>query len=1052
MSRFFIDRPVFAWVIAILVMLGGLLALNSLPIAQYPQIAPTTVRITASYPGADAQTVENSVTKIIEQGMTGIDNLDYMSATSTSTGQASITLTFTSAADPDVAQMQVQNKLQLVTSQLPTIVQTSGIEVDKASDGFLMVIGFVSTNGQMSSVDLADYVDSTLNDTLKRVAGVGSTQLFGSGYAMRIWLDPDKLAMYQLMPSDVSSALEAQNTQVSAGQLGGLPQSRGQQLNATVTARSRLQTAEQFRNIILKSGTDGSLVRLNDVATVELGAESYTTSSKFNGKPAAGLAVNLATGANAISTAEAVKATIERLSGTFPEGLEVVYPYDTTPFVVLSIEEVVRTLIEAIVLVFVVMLVFLQNIRATIIPTLAVPVVLLGTFGVLAMLGYSINTLTMFAMVLAIGLLVDDAIVVVENVERVMEEEGLSPREATRKSMAEITGALVGIATVLSAVFVPMAFFGGSVGIIYRQFSVTIVTAMVLSVAVALILTPALCATILRAPKPHAKQKGFAGWFNRGFDRGANAYRNGTAGIVARSARFLVVFLAITVATGWMFARLPSSFLPQEDQGILITSVQLPVGATADRTQKVLDEVARHYLEDEKEAVEGVFTVNGFGFGGQGQNVGLAFLRMRPFDERSSAQLSASAVAGRAMGAFAKFRDAMVFALAPPAIQGMGNSNGFSFYLQDINGAGHETLIATRNALLAKAAADPRLANTRPNGQEDEPQFVVDIDQEKASALGVSLADINDTLSTAWGSDYVNDFIDRGRVKKVYLQSAADFRMQPEDLAKWHVRNGDGVMVPFSSFASSRWLFGSPRLERFNGSSAVEIQGQAAQGVSSGDAMAAIDDIVAGLPAGYGHEWTGLSNQERLSANQATALYLISGLVVFLCLAALYESWSIPFAVMLSVPIGIFGALAGAHLFGQSNDVYFKVGLLTTIGLAAKNAILIVEFAIERQAHGMGLVEATLDAARQRLRPILMTSFAFILGVTPLAIASGAGSGAQNAIGIGVMGGMIAATVLGIFFVPLLFIAVRRIFRGKSQAPAPGLSPSEPDATNVHPG
>ncbi|MBS7543264.1 efflux RND transporter permease subunit [Ancylobacter oerskovii] len=1034
MARFFIDRPVFAWVIAILIMLGGLLALNSLSIAQYPQIAPTTVRITASYPGADAQTVENSVTKVIEQGMTGLDNLDYMSATSTSTGQASISITFTSAADPDVAQMQVQNKLQLVNSQLPTIVQTSGIEVDKASDSFLMVIGFVSTNGSMSSIDIADYVDSTLNDTLRRVDGVGTTQVFGSSYSMRIWLDPDKLAKYQLMPSDISSAIEAQNTQVSAGQLGGLPQRKGQQLNATVTARGRLQTPEQFRNIIIKSTSDGSLVRLNDVATVELGAESYTTTASYNGKPAAGLGINLATGANAISTAEGVKAAIQRLSGTFPEGLEVVYPYDTTPFVVLSIEEVVKTLGEAIVLVFVVMFVFLQNIRATIIPTIAVPVVLLGTFGVLALFGYSINTLTMFAMVLAIGLLVDDAIVVVENVERVMEEEGLSPREATRKSMDEITGALIGIATVLSAVFVPMAFFGGSVGIIYRQFSVTIVSAMVLSVLVALILTPALCATILKPRKAHgeaghAKQRGLFGAFNRAFDRGSHAYRNGTSGVLARSGRFLMIFALITVAMGWMFARLPSSFLPQEDQGILITSVQLPVGATANRTQTVLNDVTRHYLDNEKDAVEGVFTVQGFGFGGQGQNVGIAFLRMRPFDERKSAELSASAVAGRAMAVFSKFPDARVFALAPPAIQGMGNSNGFDFYLQDVNGAGHDKLIAARNQLLAKAAGDKRLANTRPNGQEDEPQLVIDIDQEKASALGVTLSDINDTLTTAWGSDYVNDFIDRGRVKKVYVQSSADFRMQPEDLARWHVRNSDGTMVPFSSFTSTRWTFGSPRLERFNGASAVEIQGEAAQGVSSGDAMTAINELVAQLPAGYGHEWVGLSKQEELSGNQAASLYAISVLVIFLCLAALYESWSIPFAVMLSVPIGIFGALLGAHLFGQTNDVYFKVGLLTTIGLAAKNAILIVEFAIEREGHGMGLVEATLDAARQRLRPILMTSFAFILGVTPLAIASGAGSGAQNAIGIGVMGGMIAATVLGIFFVPLLFVAVRRVFK-----------------------
>ncbi|MER9299386.1 efflux RND transporter permease subunit [Mesorhizobium sp. M0621] len=1031
MSVFFINRPIFAWVIAIVIMLGGLLALTSLPISQYPQIAPTTVNISATYPGADAQTVENSVTKVIEQGMTGIDNLDYMTATSTSTGSASITLTFTTAADPDTAQVQTQNKLQLVQSQLPQVVQSNGITVSKSSTGFLMVIGFVSTDGKMNSTDLADYVDATVNDTLKRVEGVGSTQLFGSGYAMRIWLDPDQLAKYALMPSDVATAIEAQNTQVSAGQLGGLPARKGQQLNATVTAKSRLQTAEQFRNIILKSQTDGSLVRLNDVATVELGAESYTTQANYNGKPAAGVAVNLATGANAINTAEAVRSTIARLSSTFPQGVEVVYPYDTSPFVRLSIEEVVKTLAEAIVLVFLVMFIFLQNLRATIIPTIAVPVVLLGTFGVLSLFGYSVNTLTMFAMVLAIGLLVDDAIVVVENVERVMQEEGLSPKEATRKSMKEITGALIGIATVLSAVFVPMAFFGGSTGIIYRQFSVTIVSAMVLSVLVALVLTPALCATILRPPKDHATQTGPFGWFNRVFDRGTTAYRDGSHGIINRSWRFLVVFLAIVVAVGWMFARLPSSFLPEEDQGILITSVQLPVGATQDRTERVLAEVTDHYLKEEKDAVDGVFTASGFGFGGAGQNVGIAFVRLKDFDLRKSPAMAAQAIAGRAMGAFSKIRDAQVFALAPPAIQGFGNTNGFDFYLQDVNGAGHDALIQTRNQLLALAGQSKVLANTRPNGQEDQPQFSVDIDQEKASALGVSLADINNTLSTAWGSDYVNDFIDRGRVKPVYLQSDPNFRMQPEDLGKWQVRNANGAMVPFSAFASSHWTFGSPRLERYNGSAAVEIQGAAATGVSSGAAMDEIDKLVAQLPAGYSHEWTGLSHQEKLSGNQALSLYAISALVVFLCLAALYESWSIPFAVMLSVPIGIFGALLAASLFGQSNDVYFKVGLLTTIGLAAKNAILIVEFAIERQTAGMGLIEATLEAARQRLRPILMTSLAFILGVLPLAIASGAGSGAQNSVGIGVMGGMIAATVIGVFLVPLLFVTVRRIFKGK---------------------
>jgi multidrug efflux pump len=918
--------------------------------------------------------------------MTGIDNLDYMTSTSTSTGSSQITLTFTNAANPDTAQVQVQNKLQLVTSTLPQTVQNSGISVTKSSTGFLMVVGFVSTDGKLSSTDLADYVNATLNDTLKRLDGVGDTQLLGSGYAMRIWLDPDKLAKYALMPGDVATAIEAQNTQISAGQLGAQPARKGQQLTATVTARSRLQTAEQFRNIILTSATDGSLVRLNDVATVELGAESYTMTSAYNGLPAAALAINLATGANAISTAQNVQTALAGLSS-------------------------------------------------------AVPVVLLGTFGVLAVFGYSINTLTMFAMVLAIGLLVDDAIVVVENVERVMREEGLEPKAATRKSMGEITGALIGITTVLSAVFLPMAFFGGSVGVIYRQFSVTIVSAMILSVVIALVLTPALCASLLRRPQDHATQKGVFGWFNRHLDGGTRAYRNGANGMIARSARFVLVFVAIAVAMGVLYLRLPNSFLPQEDQGLLITSVQLPVGATQDRTLRVLKQVTDYYLAKEKDAVEGVLATTGFGFSGQGQNVGIAFVRLKAFDQRKSANLSASAVAGRAMMAFSQIKDGQVFALAPPMIPGLGNTNGFDFYLQDVNGAGHDKLIETRNRLLAAAAQDKLVANTRPNGLEDEPQYAVDFDQEKASALGLTLSEINTTLSTAWGSDYVNDFIDRGRVKKVYLQSDAGFRMQPEDLGRWHVRNASGVMVPFSAFASGHWTFGSPRLERYNGSAAVELQGEAAAGVSSGTAMDEIDNLMKQLPTGYAHQWAGLSAQERLSSSQAASLYALSGLVIFLCLAALYESWSIPLAVMLTVPIGVFGALLAALLFGQTNDVYFKVGLLTTIGLSAKNAILIVEFALARQASGMGLVEATLEAARQRLRPILMTSFAFILGVAPLAFASSAGSGAQNSIGIGVMGGMIAATAIGVFFIPLLFVAVRRLFKGKSSGAA-----TQPDA------
>ena len=1043
MSRFFIERPIFAWVVAIVIMLAGLLALRSLPISQYPQIAPTTVQISANYPGADAQTVENSVTKVIEQGMTGVDNLQYMTATSTSTGNAQITLTFNSQADPDVAQMQVQNKLQLVTRQLPAVVQSTGISVAKASTGFLMVVAFVSQDGRMSTTDLADYVDSTLNDTLKRVEGVGSTQLFGAGYAMRIWLDPDKLRKYALMPSDIAVAIEAQNTQVSAGQLGGLPQVGGQQLNATVTALSRLQTVSQFENIILKSGASGSIVRLNDVARVELGAKSYDTVSFYNGKPTTGLAISLATGANAIDTAKAVTATIERLKQTLPEGVEVTYPYDTTPFVTLSIEKVVHTLFEAIILVFIVMYVFLQNLRATFIPMLAVPVVLLGTFGVLALAGYSINTLTMFAMVLAIGLLVDDAIVVVENVERVMQEEKLSPKEATIKSMGEITGALVGIATVLSAVFVPMAFFGGSVGIIYRQFSITIVTAMALSVVVALVLTPALCATLLKPHGDHGPRKGFFGWFNRNFERTTNGYRSGVAGMIARPMRFLMVFLLIGGGMAWLFVRMPSSFLPDEDQGILLTVVQLPVGATQDRTLRVLDQVQKHYLEKEKDLVEGVLTVAGFSFAGQGQNVGLAFVRLKPFAERTGKQAAAQAIAGRAMGAFRSIKDGTVYALAPPAIQGFGNTAGFDFYLQDIAGAGHARLMEARNQLLGLAAQSKLLTGTRPNGQEDTPQYSVEIDQEKASALTLPLAAINNTLSTAWGSAYVNDFIDRGRVKSVYVQSDAPFRMQPGDIGRWYVRNQGGEMVPFTAFASGRWTYGSPRLERYNGSAAIQMQGAASAGVSSGAAMEEIDRLITQLPTGFGHEWTGLSFQERLSGSQAVALYALSMLVVFLCLAALYESWSIPFAVMLSVPIGIFGALLAATLFGQTNDVYFKVGLLTTIGLAAKNAILIVEFAIEQEAKGKGLVEATLEAARQRLRPILMTSLAFVLGVTPLAVATGAGSGSQNSIGIGVMGGMIAATVIGVFFVPLLYVGVVRLVRRLRRAEPAGATAAE---------
>jgi multidrug efflux pump len=1027
MPQFFIDRPVFAWVIAIGIMLAGLLALNSLAISQYPQIAPTSVRITANYPGADAQTVENSVTKVIEQGMTGLDNLDYMTSSSSSSGGVSIVLTFTNKADPDIAQMQVQNKLQLVTAQLPQVVKDTGIAVSKSSDSFAMVIAFVSTDGRMNATDIADYVNSTLNDSLKRVQGVGSTLMFDSQYSMRIWLDPNKLSQFALIPDDIAGAIKAQNAQVAVGQLGGMPSLKGQQLNATVTARSRLQTPEQFRDVILKSASDGSVVRLGDVARIELGSENYSKAARYNGQPAAGLAVLLSPGANAISTSEKVKAVVEAAKPTLPQGMEVYYPYETTPFVKLSIQEVVKTLIEAVILVFFVMLIFLQNFRATLIPTLAVPVVLLGTFGVLAAAGYSINMLTMFAMVLAIGLLVDDAIVVVENVERVMQEEGLPPKEATEKSMREITGALIGIATVLSAVFVPMAFFGGSVGVIYRQFSVTIVSAMVLSVLVALILTPALCATILRPPKDHAESGGLYGWFNRGFERLRSGYRSAAGGVLARPARFLWIFAALVAVLVFSFVRLPNSFLPEEDQGILITMAQLPVGATMDRTERVLEQVTRYYLDHEKDAVDGVITVAGFSFAGEGQNVGLSFVKLKPFAERKSPALKAQAVAGRAMGAFFGIVDARVFALAPPTVPGLGNSNGFDAYLKDVGGAGHESLMGMRNRMLGAAAANPKLMATRPNGQDDTPQFAIDIDQEKASAFGLSLANVDTTLSAAWGGVYVNDFIHRGRVKTVYMQSDAKARMTPEDLDYWYVRNSGGSMVPLSAFASGHWTFGSPKLERYNGTSAVEIVGQGRPGVSSGDAMDEFARIAESLPPGFGIEWVGVSAQERLAGNQAAALYAISVLVVFLALAALYESWSTPLAVMLIAPIGVLGAVLAATFFGQTNDVYFKVGLLTTIGLSAKNAILIVEFALQRLKAGHDLQSAALEAARQRLRPILMTSFAFIFGVAPLATASGAGSGSQNSIGVGVLGGMFAATALGVFFIPLLFVTVRRM-------------------------
>ncbi|EBU2936921.1 efflux RND transporter permease subunit [Salmonella enterica] len=1032
MANFFIRRPIFAWVLAIILMMAGALAIMQLPVAQYPTIAPPAVSISATYPGADAQTVQDTVTQVIEQNMNGIDNLMYMSSTSDSAGSVTITLTFQSGTDPDIAQVQVQNKLQLATPLLPQEVQQQGISVEKSSSSFLMVAGFVSDNPNTTQDDISDYVASNIKDSISRLNGVGDVQLFGAQYAMRIWLDANLLNKYQLTPVDVINQLKVQNDQIAAGQLGGTPALPGQQLNASIIAQTRLKDPEEFGKVTLRVNTDGSVVHLKDAARIELGGENYNVVARINGKPASGLGIKLATGANALDTATAIKAKLAELQPFFPQGMKVVYPYDTTPFVKISIHEVVKTLFEAIILVFLVMYLFLQNIRATLIPTIAVPVVLLGTFAVLAAFGYSINTLTMFGMVLAIGLLVDDAIVVVENVERVMMEDNLPPREATEKSMSQIQGALVGIAMVLSAVFIPMAFFGGSTGAIYRQFSITIVSAMALSVLVALILTPALCATLLKpvSAEHHEKKSGFFGWFNTRFDHSVNHYTNSVSGIVRNTGRYLIIYLLIVVGMAVLFLRLPTSFLPEEDQGVFLTMIQLPSGATQERTQKVLDQVTHYYLNNEKANVESVFTVNGFSFSGQGQNSGMAFVSLKPWEERNGEENSVEAVIARATRAFSQIRDGLVFPFNMPAIVELGTATGFDFELIDQGGLGHDALTKARNQLLGMVAKHPDLlVRVRPNGLEDTPQFKLDVDQEKAQALGVSLSDINETISAALGGYYVNDFIDRGRVKKVYVQADAQFRMLPGDINNLYVRSANGEMVPFSTFSSARWIYGSPRLERYNGMPSMELLGEAAPGRSTGEAMSLMENLASQLPNGIGYDWTGMSYQERLSGNQAPALYAISLIVVFLCLAALYESWSIPFSVMLVVPLGVVGALLAASLRGLNNDVYFQVGLLTTIGLSAKNAILIVEFAKDlMEKEGRGLIEATLEASRMRLRPILMTSLAFILGVMPLVISRGAGSGAQNAVGTGVMGGMLTATLLAIFFVPVFFVVVKRRF------------------------
>ncbi|WP_300379207.1 efflux RND transporter permease subunit [Henriciella sp.] len=1039
MANFFIDRPVFAWVIAIVIMVAGVMSLRALPIAQYPDIAPTTISVSANYPGASAKAVEDSVTQVIEQQMTGLDGLDYISATSSSAGTSQITLTFKTGTDPDIAQVQVQNKLSLATPLLPEPVQRQGVVVNKASDNFLLIASLYSPDGSYDQTDLGDYIRSNLYDPVSRVDGVGQVQQFGSQYSMRVWLDPDKLSQFNMVAADVVSAIRAQNTQVSAGALGGSPSVEGQEINATITLQSLLSTPDEFRELLIKTTQEGGSVRLEDVARVEIGAEDYSFVSRFNGYPASGFGLSLATGANALETSEAVKERVRELAEDFPEGIEYAFPVDQTPFIETSIHEVQKTLMEAVVLVFLVILVFLQSFRASFIPMIAVPVVLLGTLVVLLTLGFSINTLTMFAMVLAIGLLVDDAIVVVENVERVMEEDGLGPREATRKSMGQITGALVGIATVLSAVFVPMAFFPGSAGLIYRQFSVTIVSAMVLSVVVAVILSPALCATLLKKPKEaHEKSDGWAGkpaaFFNRNFDRLRGGYEVVVDRIIRRRWIFMGVFAVIVALVGLGFTRLPSSFLPQEDQGSFVTLVQLPAGSSLERTAGVMENIQGHYSETYGDNLKGLFTLSGFSFAGQGQNNGIAFAALEDWSQRTGPGESASEIANAATGHYQGFSEAQIFAIVPPPIPQLGNSSGFNMYLQDSGGEGHDGLMQAQGQLLGTANQQPVLAGVRPNGQSDSPQFNVDIDYQKAQALGVDVSSVTNLLSVAFGGAYVNDFLDRGRIKRVYVQGEAEGRMQPDDLGDWRVRNANGGMTPIEEIVSADWTYGSPQLQRYNGLPAVNIQGNPAPGVSSGVAMDRMEQLVEELPGGFEMEWTGISAQEREAGNQAMLLYILSFLFVFLCLAALYESWVVPVAVLMVAPFGVAGAVLAAHLRGLDNDIFFQVALLTTVGLASKNAILIVEFTRNLEKQGVELFKAVKEAIRQRFRPIMMTSFAFGFGVLPLALSTGAGAAGRVAIGTAVVGGLITAVAFGLFFAPLFYVVVRKLTGGRPLA------------------
>ena len=1032
MGKYFIDRPVFAWVIAIFILLAGILSITGLPIAQYPTIAPPSVVITATYPGATAQTLENSVTSIIEQELNGAPGLEYMESQSQGNGQAQITATFAPGTNIDLAAVEVQNRMRRVEPRLPQAVAQQGVVVSKARSNFLMVITLSSKDGSLDPIALGDYLSRNVLNEVKRVPGVGEAILFGTERAMRIWIDPNKLIGFRLTPTDVSNAIRAQNAQVTGGSLGELPSPSTQQITAPIVVTGQLATPEQFGNIVLRANPDGSVVRLRDVARVEIGGQAYATSARINGNPSSAIGVQLSPTANALETAKSLRVKMDELARFFPEGVQYDIPYDTSKFVEISIKGVVMTLLEAIVLVFLVMYLFLQNLRATLIPTIVVPVALMGTFAVMYALGFSINVLTLFGMVLAIGILVDDAIVVVENVERIMSEEGLSPREATRKAMGQITGAIIGITLVLTVVFIPMAFFGGAVGAIYRQFSLSMAASIAFSALMALSLTPALCATLLKPVHAghNMEKRGFFGWFNRKFDKGTHSYQGMVTRMLGKTTRYMLVYGAIIAVVGLLFMRLPSSFLPNEDQGYIVTSIQLPAGASANRTTEVIKQVEEHYLNDP--GVAYTIAVTGFSFTGSGQNMGITFVPLKDWGERDSSN-TADSIAGRAMGVFMGIKDAIVFALNPPPIPELGNATGFNFRLQDRGGLGHEALLAARNQMLGMAAQSPVLAGVRPEGLEDSPQLRMDVDRDKASALGVSFADINNTLSVALGSSYLNDFPNQGRQQRVIVQAESTQRLQPEDLLRLNVRNSAGDMVPLGTFTTLNWEMGPVQIVRYNGYPAMKIAGQAAPGYSSGDAMAEMEKLAAKLPAGFGFEWTGQSREEQISGAQMPLLMGLSILAVFLVLAALYESMSIPFAVMLVVPLGILGAVLGVTLRGLPNDVYFKVGLITIIGLSAKNAILIIEFAKDLQAQGKELVQATLEAARMRFRPILMTSLAFTLGVVPLAFSTGAGSASQRAIGTGVMGGMITATVLAVFLVPVFFVVIRRFFKGSKR-------------------